>query len=310
MRPFAPARFPDHRVPVHVGTDQRVLALGLVVLVSTLLSTGCAPLTPVRRTALIPTITPVARVGSPLYKGEVRIMAEASGFDYEPLSKEVDLTTEVGSAGVYIPNVEFGAAGYVGVSPHIELGIRMQYGHEYWSTPNTVGVLPFPESEPAELVIGGIGMRVNMPFEREKFRGAASLIGELNGAAIPQATYYCETCAGEPYDGEPLYTLHSRESEQFLLPNLAFQVGAYAGDIVFVDVFLGAAYSITNVGFESDAGAIDNSTLQMFLATYAGIGVEVHAGHFVTTFHYYLPYELQDDIVFGPLFSLQVGTQF
>ena len=106
------------------------------------------------RTALIPTVTPVARTGSRQGKGDVRLVAEASGVDPAFTVDEYDFVTEVNSAGVYIPDIELAAAGYVGVSEHVELGVQMLCTNDEWSTPNTVGVLPFPEWQQPKLLIG------------------------------------------------------------------------------------------------------------------------------------------------------------
>ncbi len=285
------------------------IVVGWVVSIVALSWSACSPLTSVRRTALVPTVAPVARTGAPLSKGAIRVMAEATGVDTAKWD-EFDLYTTVGSAGVYVPDVEAGASGYVGVSDHVELGVRMLYTNDAWSTPNTAGVLPFPASQNPRLFLGGIGIRYNAPFQGDAGSGAVSLIGELNGVSIPEATYVYVPCDEGCSDVLGHYELYGTTSEPFLLPDMTLQVGYYLGDHVFLHGFTGVTFGIRNVGFDNDEGNIDNSTLEPFVVTYFGLGAEFHVGSFVSGVHAYVPMENQSDIEFGGLMAVSAGVQF
>ena len=278
------------------------------------LTAACAPLTPVRRTALIPAAALPGRVGAPLPCGAGRLVAEVGAVDFGAdaydLTWDYHLFPEEGDPGVHIPNLHLGLVGYYGIGGLFEIGGRFSYTRDKWSEPNATGVLPFPSNEDVSLWLAGIGGRFNFGFgPPDGLHGAVSILTELNWTSVPQAVYICEACT-EGGSGDIVYVLDRLEDETFILPNLAVQAGMSPAEWVFVSTILGTQTSVTNTGFDRIEN-VDQSTLESYWLGYWGIGGEFLVKPVVAGVHMYVPFGGEDWIDFGPIrMTFQLGVQF
>ena len=281
----------------------------LLVMAGTVTS-ACAPLTPVRRTALIPAAALPARVGAPLPCGAGRLIAEVSAVDYGQDVYDFEYLAVEGDPGVYVPNLHLGLVGYLGIGGLFELGGRFSYTRADWAEPNAVGVLPFPGRDDVSLLMGGLGGRLNLGFgAKDGVSGAVSILAEVNWASVPQAVYVCQICTVE-YSGNAVYVLDRLENESFILPNIGVQVGVKPVEWVFVSTIIGTEASVTNTGFDAIEN-VDQSTLESFWLGYWGFGVELNVEPVVAGIHFYFPFGGEQEIDFGVIRStFQLGVQF
>ncbi len=303
----------------------RALVLSMLVL------GACAPNTVIRRTALINAPQAPSREGLPLAKGDVRITGHINSntaedgafFFFEPG------IAEVGDPGVLIPEVQIGGSVWFGLPAGLELGGQIYYAAMSWAQPNVFGVLPFPEGQEEDLLMGGIGMRLNIDVGQPQL--AFALLAEINVATIPEAIFVCddpERCDGDrlTLEGEELYRFDRIEREVFFQPNVAMQLGYRFGSMFEVPadgarmgqgfvwsvmpfLSLGAQASVTNTGFEDDILTLAEDSLETFWVGYATIGVDALLEKFVLGASFLMPFESEDAIDFGVVFNFRVGVQ-
>lgn len=264
------------------------------------LGSACAPQSQIRRSAFIPGASLPARVGAELHEGEVRLAGHvnAGRADAAPLSSLN--WTEVGDPGVFIPDFQLGASGWFGLGGGLEIGGQLQFASLSWARRNTVGVLDFPSQHQESLLLGGVGLRYNVPIDHPALR--LGLIGEVNYVSIPQAVFVLEQDA---------YRFERIDDEGFLLPNVALQLGweeRLGHRITFAPhLLLGAQRSVTNVGFDDDLSRLDDSTLEGFIAGYVGVGVDFRIHALAVGASLYFPFDGVDRIEFGPSFAVTLG---
>lgn len=308
---------------------------------------ACAPNTVIRRTALINTPQAPTREGQPLERGEVRIEAHAGGintgddgafFIFEP-----DVA-EVGDPGVLIPNLQLGGSIYAGLPGGLEFGAQLYYAAMDWADPNVVGVLPFPEDQEEDLLMGGFGLRLNVDVGNPQL--ALAFLAEVNIASIPEATFVCtdeERCSGDSltFTGDELYRFDHVDHETFFLPTLGVQLGwrfgnelpddGGGGDVRYEEsaappldgepdseevalsvmpyLGLGMQASVTNTGFDPDLGNLPDDTLEQLWVGYFSVGVDARIAQLVLGASMLVPIEGEDAIDFGLVFNFRVGVQ-
>ena len=288
-----------------------VLALGSLA--------ACAPNTLIRRTAFIPAATAPARVGLPLEKGQIRLEGQANAVSLGDTIRDGswlhDEFPDVGDPGVLIPNVQLGASLYFGLPRGLELGFQVGYTSMDWSRRNAAGVLPFPEAEQRDLFSGGIGARYTFPLRDPHM--VLAIITQLDITSVPEAIFECvdpDRCSSGQFsddvEANEIYAFRRVDDELFFLPNLAFQFGYRAIREVLPYVMLGVESSVKNTGFENDPATLPDDTLESFLVGYVGVGVDVDIQGFVFGASFYLPFEGEDRIDFGPSFAFKLGGRF
>lgn len=312
--------------------------LGLAVMVTGLMTAGaCAPNTIIRRTALINAPQAPTREGQPLARGDVRIeghlsantAADGGFFVFEP-----GIAT-VGDPGVLIPDAQIGASVWAGLPAGLEFGAQVYYAAMEWADPNVFGVLPFPRGQEEDLLMGGIGLRLNVDVGQPRL--AFAIMAELNIATIPEAIFVCRDprqCdnRSESLDGDELYSFDRIEHELFTLPNLALQLGWRFGDVPGVEVIgadgqvvprdpeavslsampyftLGTQASVTNTGFEPDPATLPEDSLETLWVGYVGFGVDALFDKLVLGASLLLPFEGEDALDFGVVFNFRIGVQ-
>lgn len=315
----------------------RMLALGL----GTLLGLGaCAPNTIIRRTAFINAPQAPTREGQPLERGDVRIQAHLSGintandgdyFLFEPGF------AEVGDPGVLIPDFQLGASVWAGLPGGLEIGGQLSYAAMDWSDPNVEGVLPFPRGQEEDLLMGGLGLRLNIDVANPRL--ALAILGEVNVASIPEAIFVCTDelrCTSDQgsttFEGFALYSFDRVEHDTFFLPNLALQFGWRFGDVpddapapgqapgvpvapaspgmsVMPFLTLGLQASVTNTGFEPDFSTLPEDSLETLWMGYIGAGIDAVLEGFVIGGSLLFPIEGEDAIDFGLVFNVRMGAQ-
>lgn len=176
---------------------------------------ACAPLTPVRRAALVPAATAPSRLGRPLDPGEFRLAGQLNplrlaSHDY------VDFTPQVNDPGLLIPVAQVGGLAYVGLSRFFEIGAQLYYAPRQWARKNAVGVLGMAGHRPS-MWMGGAGLRLNLRAPRSSF--TMSLSTELNWAQVHEAVWVCG------FDSDPTSVKQTTFSKYFLpVVGLGFEV--------------------------------------------------------------------------------------
>jgi hypothetical protein len=72
-------------------------------------------------------------------------------------------------------------------------------------------------------------------------------------------------------------------------------------------LMVGAQASVKNTGFESDPSTLPDDTLEAMFVGYIGVGIDVDIDGFVAGASFYLPFEGEDRIDFGPSFAFKIG---
>lgn len=292
------------------------LLLGLFV------APGCAPHTPIRRSALIPNAYVPSRIGRPLDKGELRVTFEVNTLRLGGPTWGVDgkiLVANVGDPGLLIPRLNIGASLYLGVVAGLEIGGQFRYASYNWASANVAGVLPFPYFAKRDIFMGGPGFRYNV---RLPYRMSLSFLTELNVGGIPQSTFICksgQTCDSGYYipDGSDTttpdgkYVFEKMRTSQFFLPAFFMQfTWAAWRDFVHVYAFVGAERNVKNIGFDPNAANKDNSTLTGFWIGMIGAGVELKYRWVFANIIFAAPLETERAINFGVSMAFQLGGSF
>lgn len=317
----------------------RSLSLGFAL--GALTFGACAPNTIIRRTALINAPQSPTREGQPLDRGDVRIEAHVSGantgrtgslFFFEPG------VAEVGDPGVLIPDFQLGGSVWAGLPAGLEFGGQLYYASMGWSEPNVNGVLPFPRGQEEDLLMGGLGLRVNIDVDEPRLKLA--VLTELNIASIPEAIFVCRDSARcddqqTSFTGEELYRFERIDHETFFLPNVALQFGWRFNDLrdgfvctpdpddptQCVDVpdqvrlsampyvLLGVQESVTNTGFEPDFSTLQSDSLEGLWVGYLGFGVDAVFDKLVMGASLIIPIEGERAIDFGVVFNVKLGVE-
>jgi len=291
----------------------------LALTVLTLGGAACAPNTVIRRTAFIPAATAPARAGLPLDKGAIRFEGHANGINLGDTIYDgdwlLDDLPDVGDPGVLIPDLHLGASLYFGLPKGFELGFQVGYASMDWSHRNAVGVLPFPAGTERDLFMGGVGARFTIPLDSPEL--SLSILGQVDILTIPQAVFVCvdtSRCTpdqfGSDLEAEEIYRFERIDEELFMLPNVAVQLGWKAAPGFMPYLLLGAQASVKNTGFEDDPTTLPEDTLEGMFVAYAGIGVDADIDGFVIGGSFYLPFESEDRIDFGPSFAIKIGGRF
>lgn len=319
---------------------QRVPLLSCLVF-ATLTVGACAPNTIIRRTALINAPQSPTREGQPLDRGDVRLEGHVSGantgrtgsfFFFEPG------VAEVGDPGVLIPDFQLGASVWAGLPAGLEFGGQIYYASMGWSEPNLNGVLPFPAGREEDLLMGGLGLRVNIDVDDPRLKLA--VLTELNIASIPEAIFVCndsQRCDDQQLstNGEELYRFERVDHETFFLPNVALQFGwrfndardgaactpdpqapercLEVADTVRLSampyLLLGVQESVTNTGFEPDFSTLQSDSLKGLWMGYLGFGVDAVFDKLVVGASLIIPIEGERAIDFGAVFNFKLGVE-
>lgn len=242
-----------------------VLLITIFYIYLTLVFSSCgAPLTPVRRSAVI--LAPHAPItqGRALKKKEIKLSAGMNpvSLDFENNNGVAFFEAEpdVGDAGVFMPQNQISAQVLAGLSNYFELGGAFLYGDYDWSKPSSIGVLPIPSEKNADVYAWGPAMRIN--FSPANKYVDVGLSYELLFASIPQATYVCNTCNNQwgSGSGSEYYTFYDFEKKTMNHWDISFHL---AGKLkIFSPYFsLGIQNTVTNIGFDPRYGSQNESTL-------------------------------------------------
>jgi hypothetical protein len=228
------------------------------------LSSCGAPLTPVRRSAVILAPHTPVTAGRALKGGEIKITAGmnpvAIDFENNNGAPFLDAEPDIGDAGVFMPTTQISAQLLGGISDFFELGGVFLYGDYDWTKPSSIGVLPIPSDRDADVYAFGPAMRTNFtPTNRYVDIG---LSFELLFASIPQATYICETCNSTwgSNSGSEYYSFYSFERKTINHWDISFHL---AGKLKIFSPYLSLGFqnTVTNIGFDPRSGSQDESTL-------------------------------------------------
>ncbi len=262
---------------------------------------ACAPNTPIRRSALAPAPTLPSRTGLPLEEGEIRVTGEVNPVRLRDFG---DFNVpDVGSPGLYVPQVQLGGSIYGSPSQGLEIGAQIRYAHLDWSERNAVGVLPFPD-DGEDVFSGGLGIRGSIPIAE---RLTYDITLELSIMEVAQAVFLCLDCID---GGVGTYTFERYDSAIFFAPAFATGMSYRINDYVGVFGTFGAQVAVTNIGFDDDLSRLKEDTLEAQPVFPVGAGVELTLGPFVASATAFYPFEFVRDLDYGPSLSLRMGARF
>ncbi|MFU8803067.1 MAG: hypothetical protein ACNA8W_04580 [Bradymonadaceae bacterium] len=287
-------------------------------LVVSLFISACSPMTPVRRSLYAPRPALPARIGAPLETGQLRAFGQinSAGFKDSEDGNPILPNSQVGDPGVLTPRLQIGAGAYLGLSEFLEIGGQFTYSHMQWTNANVTGVLPFPEGESRNLIIAGLGARINAPLADGMF--AISFLAELNVGSLPQAYFECVHSACENSDrtswtadqGTTYYRLDRIAHERVFLPQGAFHFTYSPADFIGVFALMGLQGNYRNIGFDADADSLNDDSLDMYLISTAGAGVDVQIEPLTITGAAFFPVHYDKRIPIGPSLVIQAGLSF
>ncbi|MBA2663951.1 MAG: hypothetical protein H0U74_16805 [Bradymonadaceae bacterium] len=291
-----------------------LLAIALVI--ATLTQMACSPLTPVRRSLYAPRPSLPARIGAPLEQGELRAFAQVNSTSLSETEDWVFPISKAGDPGVFTPSTQLGAGFYMGLSEHIEIGGQLHYSQMSWAKANMVGVLPFPDAESQRLFIGGLGARVNAAMPAQWL--SLALLAEVNLGQVSQATFECvhDDCRSGNHtsltatEGEAYYRHKSTETEAFLFPQIGAQITVSPHPVVHVFGLFGVQTNLRNIGFDSDANNIENSTLERYFVSTASAGIELKLYPVFILGAIFVPIHYDSRIYVGTSATAQMGLNF
>ena len=293
------------------------LKLFLLLLVVAVLS-GCL-LTPIRRSAFVPRNSIPANHGAPIGEGGLKGFAQANSFELSfganPLQTVEDLFGRIptaGAAGLWIPKVQVGAGVYGSPNSIIEVGAQVNYTRLDWAEPNLIGVLDFPpEHANQQIIIGGPGLRVNIPVDSERFTPA--LLVEANVATVPQAVYVRDGNTVVGPDGEfeiPEYRFERIDKKTFILPTAAAHITASIVEWVSVVGMVGLQRNVKNIGFDPNIENLENDTLSGYFHGFYGGGLEGRYDMVFGTLVVHSAFGQPREIKFGLSASASLGLVF
>jgi hypothetical protein len=270
---------------------------------------ACSVPLPIKRSAFVPRAQGPSQAGAPLGEEHgLRIFGGITSFEITKTDDAVaqNSTTDVrnlndvtnlltrdekrGAAGLLIPTLQFGGGIYGGPSEVFEVGGQVKFTHLDWAKPNLDGVLPFPEQhEDQWMILGGPGVRLNMPLEETIFTPA--ILFEVNLTSIPQAVYECVANCTRIIDPTmptleltPEYEFKRLDKEQrFILPSFSLHLSVDAHEWIDVVGFLGGQRSVKNIGFDENKDNLKADTFEAYWLGTGGAGVEFRYNHFSVT---------------------------
>jgi hypothetical protein len=278
----------------------------LTVLIS--LSAACFVPVPVKRSAFVPRPQGPAQAGAPIGEEHgLRVFGGITSFEIaktdeavaaksaDAISNPGDLANLLtldekgGAAGLLIPTFHFGGGLYGSPNEVFEVGGQVKFTHLAWTEPNLDGVLPFPkEHEDQWMIIGGPGVRFNMPLEESILTPA--VLFEVNLTSIPQAVYECVANCVTIVEPDmltvgltPEYEFKRLDKERFILPSLSLHLSVDAHEFIDVVGFLGGQRSVKNIGFDENKDNLEADTFEPFWLATAGAGVEFRYDNFALT---------------------------
>lgn len=269
-------------------------------------SVACIELTPVRRTALVPTAYVPTRSGAPLEAHETAISGEISTAASPELSNP-----GVGDPGLLVPDVQVGGSLYHGVTSWLELGAQARYASYQWASPNIDGVLPFPSERRPNLFMYGLGARLNKRIAGT--RTTLSALAELNAATIYQARYSCalEICDSNTFVSSGVdrgfYDLDGFDEATVGFSNFFVSQSTEVVSGLHLFSLFGVEKHYKNVGFDTSR---ESNPLLNYMVTIAGGGLEYKHAGFGTTLTLFYPFEGEAALEFGPSVQLQTGVRF
>lgn len=271
---------------------------------------GCAPTTPIRRTALVPAATAPSRLGPPLKAKEIRLAGQLNPvrllFDTEPIA----LDSAENDPGLLIPVTQVGALAYVGLARFLEIGGQVHFAPRRWARKNVPGVLGLSKSD-ASVLMAGFGARASYKPTNTALTLSAST--EFNWVRIVQAVYVCtiDPCVDTAGVGDRgLYALDRIDRRAFLLPGLFFHLGGDVGKYFHVAGFVGAEANVKNNGLDPDTDADDSSTLSKYVVWVSGMAVEGRIDPMFFNASLVTPIVFEDATYSGPSVVLQTGVSF
>jgi hypothetical protein len=278
----------------------------LICLLVAISSTACIELTPVRRTALVPTAYVPTRSGAPLEAHETSLSGEISSVTSPQLSNP-----DLGDPGLLVPDLQVGGSVYHGFTSWLELGVQARYASYHWTTPNIEGVLPFPTERAPDIFMYGLGARLNKKIANT--RTTLSAMAELNVATIYQARYYCAlaVCDGGTFVSSAVdqgfYGFDGFDKATVGFSNFFVSQSTELTQGLHLFTLFGAEKHYKNVGFDTSR---ESNPLFSYLMTIAGAGLEYKKNGFGTTLTMFLPFENESALEFGPSVQLQTGLRF
>jgi hypothetical protein len=306
------------------ATGHGLLSYGVAALILSILTSACSPMTPVRRTLYAPRPALPARIGAPLEAGHLRAFAQLNSAEFidpvapvDPIGPFSEFTmTQIGDPGVLTPRLQLGAGAYLGVNDFLEFGGQFTYSQMQWTRSNTVGVLPFPESEGRHLIVGGLGVRLNSNLGQSGF--TLSMMAELNLGALPQAYFECihEACRDSTRtslsaeDDVRYYRLDRVEHKQVLLPQGAVQLNFSPLRSIGIFALFGVQANYRNVGFDPDPDSLDQHSLKSYAISTAGLGMDLTLPPLTMTLAAFTPLHHDRRIPVGPSLVVQTGLTF
>jgi hypothetical protein len=214
---------------------------------------GCAPTTPYRYTAFVPSARPIPWDGRAAKAGTLRVEGTIAGSNVE-----TNDAPQLHDTALLVPQWTVGGSAALAITSEIEVGVRFDYASYAWRQESAAGTLPLP-SRPATWSVGPeLRMAIPLDEDRRFMLGvAANLVraevpfaewtltgpGSPNGAATPCTP--SATCTGG-------YSLFDERSESHLIysfgvyPSLAF--GDH-GEYGHAFALLGGTNGFKNDGF-------------------------------------------------------------
>jgi hypothetical protein len=277
----------------------RSLAVTLVALV---LTTGCAPRTLYRYSALTPAAKPIAWDGRTPRAG---LFAEGT---YATSTVHPNLAPRLHDTAMWV--AEHSLDGTVGVVPMegVQLGLRGSYADYRWAVPSAAGTMPLP-SRPTLLGLGP-DLRASLRIGRQGF--AVGVAMQMTVYSVPYARWRLDGPQSAPaaprFDGYVLEDFGSELHFVFsggLYPSWAFGPGGRYGRAFGM---LGLTTGFSNDGFTNELR--EGSTIASHVVPLVGSGYGYDAGPVHASVMLYAPLvNKETTVAYGPGVLVTVGVR-
>jgi hypothetical protein len=244
------------------------------------MGTGCAPQTPYRNAAFVPSARPLAWDGQTAGEGKIRADGTISHGGVL-----TDLLPTVHQSALHVPETTVEGSAGIGIHENVEIGARVSYAAFAWTEKSAVGTPPIPKRD--SIFGWGPEIRVSFPLDKKKLFniGAAANFmfydlpyarwARTNTGTAPCTNSNADLCVD--YWSAATYKLVDEGSQERLVVNLSLSP-SFTFDPRFGHAFLllGAHSGFQNDGFATkpNADALSGNGLVFMVGGGYGINIE------------------------------------
>lgn len=253
----------------------------LLVAIALVFASGWActtPQTAIRRSLVSPAPRAPAQLGSRLQPGETRLHGGIA-FEMEgPLPDPPQASG--GDPGLMTPTLHMEGGLNMGMSEHMELGLRASYGRYLDARANVHGVLDLPALDQEDVLTLGAGLRLHMTPASSPIDISLGL--GMDYTEVTLGVFLCDRCppsGAADFDDDPdRYRMVRKDVKGLLLMDAQLQAGAHVQPWLYAFGFAGGQEAPLNVGFESDITKLDDTSISLTSEGYYGGGAEIMVG--------------------------------